>query len=70
MQRQDQRRVLGDPQIVGANRDAARAQVFDLVEQAHGSITTPLPMIDSLPGRTTPDGNRLSLKVWPSITSV
>ena len=28
---------------------------------AQGSITTPLPMIDILPGRTTPDGSRLSL---------
>src|SRR4051794_1047232 len=27
---------------------------------AQGSTTTPLPMIDSLPGRTTPDGNKLS----------
>ena len=28
---------------------------------ARGSITTPLPMIDSLPPRTTPDGNSESL---------
>ena len=28
---------------------------------AQGSTTTPLPMIDSLPGRTTPEGSRLSL---------
>ena len=41
---------------------------------AHGSTTTPLPMIDSLPGRTTPDGSRLSLystlpmtSVWPAL---
>ena len=29
--------------------------------KAHGSTTTPLPMTDSLPGRTTPEGSRLSL---------
>jgi hypothetical protein len=41
---------------------------------AHGSTTTPLPMIDSLPGRTTPDGSKLSLysilpmtSVWPAL---
>ena len=41
---------------------------------AQGSTTTPLPMIDNLPGRTTPDGNRLSLystlpmtSVWPAL---
>ena len=28
---------------------------------AYGSSTTPLPMIDSLPGRTTPDGSSESL---------
>src|SRR5712671_7868358 len=42
--------------------------------RAQGSTTTPLPMIDSLPGRTTPEGNRLSLystllmtRVWPAL---
>ena len=41
---------------------------------AQGSTTTPLPMIDNLPGRTTPDGSRLSLystlpmtSVWPAL---
>src|SRR6516162_9176311 len=41
---------------------------------AQGSTTTPLPMIDSLPRRTTPDGSRLSLysvfptrRVWPAL---
>ena len=34
------------------------------------SSTTPLPMIDSLPGRNTPDGSNESLYVIPSITSV
>src|SRR5579885_1896790 len=41
---------------------------------AQGSTTTPLPMIESLPGRTTPEGRRLSLKVrspttrvWPAL---
>ena len=38
--------------------------------KAHGSTTTPLPMTESLPGRTTPEGSRLSLKVTPSMTSV
>src|SRR5487761_1063878 len=41
---------------------------------AHGSTTTPLPMIDSLPGRATPDGSRLKrystlpmTSVWPAL---
>src|SRR6516165_10864268 len=41
---------------------------------AQGSTTTPLPMIDSLPRRTTPEGSRLSLysvfptrRVWPAL---
>ena len=33
VQRQDQGRVLGDAQAVGADRDALRAQRLDLVEQ-------------------------------------
>src|SRR4051812_24492927 len=37
---------------------------------AQGSTTTPLPMIDSLPGRTTPDGSRLSLYSILPTTSV
>src|SRR5882724_4385021 len=37
---------------------------------AQGSTTTPLPMMPSLPGRTTPEGSRLSLKVRPPMTSV
>ena len=36
MQRQDQRRVLGDPQVVRADRDALIAQRLDLVEQRPG----------------------------------
>ena len=62
VQRQDQRRVLGDAQVVRADRDAlARAGVSISSSSAQGSITTPLPMIESLPGRTTPEGSRLSL---------
>mgnify|MGYP003351888654 CR=1 FL=1 len=38
--------------------------------RAHGSTTTPLPMTESLPGRTTPDGSRLSLKVLLPMTRV
>src|SRR5579875_1760121 len=41
---------------------------------AHGSTTTPLPMIDSLPGRTTPEGSSDNLystlpmtRVWPAL---
>src|SRR4029434_3329481 len=34
------------------------------------SITTPLPMIDNLPSRTTPDGSNDSLYVEPLITRV
>ena len=37
---------------------------------AQGSITTPLPITESLPPRTTPDGSRLSLYSTPSTTSV
>jgi len=29
--------------------------------RCHGSSTTPLPITDSLPSRTTPEGNALSL---------
>src|SRR6185312_10304345 len=41
---------------------------------AQGSMTTPLPMIDSLSGRTTPEGSRLRrystlpmTRVWPAL---
>ena len=37
---------------------------------AQGSTTTPLPITESLPPRTTPDGSRLSLYWTPSTTSV
>src|SRR5713226_6041475 len=37
---------------------------------ARGSITTPLPITDSLSLRTTPEGSNESLKVIPSMTSV
>ena len=37
---------------------------------AQGSTTTPLPITESLPPRTTPDGSRLSLYSTPSTTSV
>jgi hypothetical protein len=37
---------------------------------AQGSTTTPLPMIATFPGRTTPDGSSDSLYVTPSMTSV
>src|SRR5579871_1427102 len=37
---------------------------------AQGSTTTPLPMTESLPLRTTPEGSRLSLYVLPLMTSV
>src|SRR5579885_2469565 len=42
--------------------------------RAQCSTTTPLPMIDNLPGRTTPDGSRLrrystlpTTRVWPAL---
>jgi len=38
--------------------------------RAQGSTTTPLPITDSLPGRTMPEGSRLSLKVRPPMTRV
>src|SRR6266513_4433178 len=41
---------------------------------AHGSTTTPLPMIDNLPGRATPEGSSANLystlpttRVWPAL---
>ena len=62
VQRQDQRHVLGDADVVGADVHALAAQrARSRRSSAQGSSTTPLPMIDSLPGRTTPDGSRLSL---------
>src|SRR5579871_5780728 len=38
--------------------------------KACGSSTTPLPITDSLPGRTTPEGSSESLYVVPLMTSV
>ena len=52
VQRQDERRGLGDAQIVRPDRDAAARSVSISSSSAQGSITTPLPRIDSLPGRT------------------
>ena len=61
-ERQDQRRVVGELQVVGRDGDALRRDRLDLARcSAQGSTTTPLPMIDSLSGRTTPEGSRLSL---------
>ena len=37
---------------------------------AHGSTTTPFPIIDILFFLTIPEGNSLSLYVLPSITNV
>ena len=54
MQRQDQRRVLGDPQRLGRDRQRpAPAPASISASSASGSTTTPLPMMPSLP-RTTP----------------
>ena len=62
VQRQNQRGIVGDLQIVGRDLDALRRDPFDFVDQmARGSSTTPLPMTESLPGRTMPDGSSASL---------
>ena len=71
VQRQDERGVLGDAQVLAADRDALARRAFRSPEHsAHGSTTTPLPMTPSLPGRTTPDGSSDSLKVLSPMTSV
>jgi len=48
---------------------------FDLTSsissrRAHGSTTTPFPIIDTLFFLTIPEGNNLNLYVVPSITKV
>ena len=59
VQRQDQRGVLGDAQVAGVDLDALRFAARPISSpSAQGSTTTPLPMTDSLPGRTTPEGSR------------
>ena len=40
------------------------------VRRCQGSTTTPLPMTDSLPPRTRPEGSSASLNTLPSMTSV
>jgi hypothetical protein len=49
MQRKDQRRVVGDHQIVGID-DALGGRPVDFADQRQGSSTTPLPITASLPG--------------------
>ena len=62
VQRQDQRRVLGDLEVVGRHLDALRRAAARFRRpDASGSTTTPLPITDSLPGRTTPEGSSASL---------
>jgi len=56
----DADRAAADLVFIG-RADAAAASFSISVRSACGSITTPLPMIASLPGRTTPEGSSDSL---------
>jgi len=61
MQRQDQRDVFGDAQIVRADDDALGFEFATSSRKACGSNTTPLPMTASFDDRSTPDGNNANL---------
>ena len=63
VQRQDQRGVLGDAQVVGADLSTpcACAARLDLVAQRPGIDHHAVADDDSLPGRTTPEGSSDSL---------
>jgi hypothetical protein len=54
--RQNEGRVLGDLQRLGVSLTPSPSNSRSSSISAQGSRTTPLPMIDSLPLRTTPDG--------------
>ena len=63
--------VFGDRRLSGVISTPWLASLLDLVRRdAQGSTTTPLPITDSLPLRTMPDGSSASLYVLPSMTSV
>ena len=61
MQRQDQRRVLGDAQIVRRDRDALRCEPVDLLEQRVRIEHDAVADHRQLARRTTPDGSSESL---------
>ncbi len=62
VQRQDQRDVLGDEQQSGVTATPCAAILAISSRRWCGSSTTPLPMTESLPGRTMPEGSSASLK--------
>ena len=66
MQRQYQRRVLRDAQIVGRDRNPLLGQPPDLVTSAQGSMTTPLPMTDIYPAARRQTAAASSLNVLPA----
>ncbi len=68
--RHDQMGVLADAEQASSVEIAARPQRIDLADQAAGSITMPLPMTQTLPGWSTPDGTRWRTVFSPFTTSV
>ena len=62
VQRQDEGGVLGDAQVVAAEIVSPCPVSFSISStSAHGSMTTPLPITESLPGLTIPEGKSDSL---------
>ncbi len=61
MDREDQRGVPGNPQVLATDANTLLCQLVDFAVQGQGSITTPLPMTESLPGRTMRRGSSESL---------
>ena len=61
VQRQDQRCIVGDAQVLRRDVDPCPLSRSISSRSARGSITTPLPITDNFPGRTTPDGSSDSL---------
>lgn len=58
--RQDERAIVGNREIVVIDAHALAFELLHLVAQRHGSSTTPLPIIDSVPD-TMPEGSSESL---------
>ncbi len=61
VQRQNEHRVLGDDEIVRRDGDTLRPDLLDLGDEGPGIDNHAVADHgEGLPGRTTPDGNRLS----------
>ncbi len=60
MERQNERGILGQRQIVRRHRDAWPRTVSISFSSAQGSTTTPLPMTENFP-ETMPEGSKANL---------